>query len=223
MLDSVCRRVIVLEDCVVSARHEANIPVRMSDVGIPHPSDDWAIEPCQLISRVMTPRTLFNGSHNQPVALVCNYSDEPYELKADSYLARAEPVEHVAGEELPNHELACSDNANVSVLPDVSLSPDLQPTLELDPTTIFRMLTVSASPTANTAGLDSSPAMESPYSYGVSLCRTTSVKPHIGRHFMASRRLASSRTTASGVRDRIVLVVQRRTAPVCRVMVGLGF
>jgi len=36
-------------------------------------------------------------------------------------------------------------------------------------------------------------------------------------------RLASFRTTASGVRVRIVLVVRRRTATVCRVMVGLGF
>jgi len=36
-------------------------------------------------------------------------------------------------------------------------------------------------------------------------------------------RRASFRTTASGVRVRIVLVVRRRSAPVCRVMVGLGF
>jgi len=33
----------------------------------------------------------------------------------------------------------------------------------------------------------------------------------------------TARTTASGVRVRTVQVVRRRIAPVCRVMVGLGF
>jgi len=59
--------------------------------------------------------------------------------------------------------------------------------------------------------------------YGVCDSAGTVGTPQWPRHFMASRRLASFRTTASGVRVRIVLVVRRRTAPVCRVMVGLGF
>jgi len=91
MLVRVCRRVMVSEDYIVPARHEANVLVKMSDTDIPHPVDEWVIETKQLKSRVMTARTLIDGNRKRLVARVCNYSDEPYELKADSYLARAEP------------------------------------------------------------------------------------------------------------------------------------
>ena len=75
----------------------------MTDRDIPHPNDNWVIETKQLSSRVMTVRTLVDGKRHRLVARVCNYSDEPYELKRDSFLARAEPVECLPGpgEELP--------------------------------------------------------------------------------------------------------------------------
>jgi len=98
---------------------------------------------------------------------MCNYSNKPYELKADSFLAKAEPVEHVpetGGEQLDSN-LASSDNVDVSVLPDVSTSPNLQPTLEQDPTTVFHTSTISAAQAADTAGTDSSLATESPHSH----------------------------------------------------------
>jgi len=44
MLGKVCRQIMVLEDFIVPARHEANVPVRMSDRDIPHPNDNWVIE-----------------------------------------------------------------------------------------------------------------------------------------------------------------------------------
>ena len=50
----VCRQVIVSENYIVPARHEANVPVKMSDKDIPHPTDNWVIETKQLSSRVMT-------------------------------------------------------------------------------------------------------------------------------------------------------------------------
>jgi len=60
-LGKTCRQVTVSEDFIVPARHEANVPVRMTDRDIPHPNDNWVIETKQLSSRVMTVRTLISG------------------------------------------------------------------------------------------------------------------------------------------------------------------
>jgi len=57
-LGKMCRQVTVLENFVVPARHEANVPVKMADWDIPHPANNWVIETKQLGSRVMTARTL---------------------------------------------------------------------------------------------------------------------------------------------------------------------
>jgi len=43
--EGICRRVVVAHDCVVPAKHEANITVRMEDNGIIFPPSDWAVEP----------------------------------------------------------------------------------------------------------------------------------------------------------------------------------
>jgi len=64
----------------------------MSDKDIPHPTDNWVIETKQLSCRVMTARTLIRRNQKRLVARVCNYLDEPFELKANYYLAQAEPV-----------------------------------------------------------------------------------------------------------------------------------
>jgi len=74
-LGKTCRQVTVSEDFIVPARHEANVPVRMTDRDIPHPNDNWVIETKQLSSRVMTARTLISGKRRRLVARVCNYSD----------------------------------------------------------------------------------------------------------------------------------------------------
>ena len=152
-----CRHVMVSETVVVPARHEANVPVKVLDNGIPHPTEEWAVKPHQLKSRVMPARTLFNGSSQQFVARVCNYSDELYELVADSYLARAEPVEPVpeTGGQLSRTELARNDS-NMSVLPDQSSL--------LHPTAALRTSIVNASQMAGDAGPDS-PMMEKPNSH----------------------------------------------------------
>jgi len=41
----ISRRIVVATDCIVPAKHEANVPVRMEDDGLPLASYDWAIEP----------------------------------------------------------------------------------------------------------------------------------------------------------------------------------
>jgi len=143
-LGKVCRQVTVSENYIVPARHEANVPVKMSDEGVPHPVDDWIIETKQLSSRVMTVRMLINVNQTRLVARVCNYSDKPYELKADCYLARAEPVEYVPG---PGEKLSdCVSSVPVSS--GTAKSPDLLPTTERDPTTALRATTITASTTA---------------------------------------------------------------------------
>jgi len=65
---------MVVKNYIVSPRHEANVPVKMSDKDIPHPADNWVIETKQLSSRVMIARTLINGNQKRLVARVCNYS-----------------------------------------------------------------------------------------------------------------------------------------------------
>ena len=37
------RRMLVASDCVVPAKHEVNVPMRMEDDGLPLPSYDWAM------------------------------------------------------------------------------------------------------------------------------------------------------------------------------------
>jgi len=46
----ICRRVVVAADCIVPTKHEANVPVRMEDDGLPIPLCYWAIEPQVLMS-----------------------------------------------------------------------------------------------------------------------------------------------------------------------------
>jgi len=43
-LGKVCRQVMVSENYIVPACHEANVPVKMSDKDIPHPTDNWVIK-----------------------------------------------------------------------------------------------------------------------------------------------------------------------------------
>ena len=95
--NEVCHRTLVTENCVVTPNHEANVPVKMFDNGIPHPSSDWAIEPCRLEPGVMAAQMLFSSSHKKPVAHICNYSDKPHTFKADSFLGLAKPVMRVSG------------------------------------------------------------------------------------------------------------------------------
>ena len=88
-----CRRVVVATDCIVPAKHEANVPVRMEDDGLPLPPYDWAIEPQGLGPNVMTARTLFSDSQPQLVARVLNNSPEDKLLSANAFLSMAEPVQ----------------------------------------------------------------------------------------------------------------------------------
>ena len=131
-LGKVCRQVMVLENYIVPARHEANVPVKMSDKDIPHPMDNWVIETKQLSFIVMTAWTLIDGKQERLVARVCNYSDEPYELKADNYLACAEPVEYIPGpREKQSDKLCTNGGINVlSVSTGATASMDLLPTAE---------------------------------------------------------------------------------------------
>ena len=80
-------------DCIVPAKHEANVLVRMDDDGLTLPPYDWAIEPQGLGPNVMTARTLFSNSQPQLVARVLNNSNEDKLLSADTFLSMAEPVQ----------------------------------------------------------------------------------------------------------------------------------
>jgi len=73
-----CRQITVSEDFFVPARHEADVPVKMDDRDIPHPTNNWVIETKQLGSLVMTARTLVDGRQERLVARVCNYSHKPF-------------------------------------------------------------------------------------------------------------------------------------------------
>jgi len=132
---------------IVPARHEANVLVKMSDKDIPHPTDNWVIETKQLSSRVMTARTLVDGKQKRLVARVCNYSDTPYELKADYCLAHTEPVEYIPGPgEKPSDELCTSSGINMlSLSTGATMSTDLLPTMERDPVTTLCATTVGVS------------------------------------------------------------------------------
>ena len=160
-LGKVCRRAMVSEDYIqsnpmssdgrrnssmpsVPAHHEANVPVKMSDKDISHPTDIWVIETKQLSSRVMTARTLISENQERLIARVCNYSDEPYELKADYYLARAEPVEYIPG----RGEKQSDGIKMLSMSTGVAVSTDLLQTAERDPVTNLRGTTVGVSTTA---------------------------------------------------------------------------
>ena len=158
-LGNVCRQVTVSENFVVPARHEANVPVKMSDKDIPHVTDNWVIKTKQLSSRVMTARTLIDGKQKRFVARVCNYSDEPYELKADYNLARAEPVECVPEPDgkPSSYALDCNANVNVSALLRASSLSGLPPE---DPTNLLRATTVNASATADGAGTTTAPGTD---------------------------------------------------------------
>jgi len=154
-LGKMCRQITVSEDFTVPARHEANVPVQMADGNIPHPAKNWVIETKQLSSRVMTARTLVDGKQERMVARVCNYSNEPFELRANYCLARAEPVEYISRSgEKPRSEW-CIDKGDVNIL-SVSTgtveTTDSPPTAGRDPVATSSATTVGASTTA--AGAD---------------------------------------------------------------------
>jgi len=92
----ICHRVVVATDCIVPAKHEANVPVRMEDDGLPLTPYDWAIELQGLGPNVMTARTLFSDSQPQLVALVLNNSLEDKLLSANAFLSMAEPVQYLS-------------------------------------------------------------------------------------------------------------------------------
>jgi len=77
------------------------------------------------------------------VALVCNYSDEPYELKRDRFLARAEPVECLPrpGEELPKESYINRRNNMLSTSTGASEKTDLRPATEQNPVDAQRTTT----------------------------------------------------------------------------------
>jgi len=87
----------VTQDCTIPAKHEANVPIRMEDDGIPLPLGDWAIEPQGLGPGVMAARTLFSDSQSLLVACVLNNSPKPTMLLANSLLSTAEPVQCLYG------------------------------------------------------------------------------------------------------------------------------
>jgi len=84
---------VVASDCIIPAKHEANVLVHMEDDGLTLPPYDWAIEPQGLGPNFMTARTLFSDSQPQLVARVLNNSCEDKVLSADTFLSMAEPVQ----------------------------------------------------------------------------------------------------------------------------------
>jgi len=66
----------VATDCIVPAKHEANVPVRMEDDDLPLPPYDWAIKPQGLDPNIMTAHTLFSDFQHQLLARVLNNSRE---------------------------------------------------------------------------------------------------------------------------------------------------
>ena len=94
--EGICRRVVVAHDCVVPAKHEANVTIRMKDDGITLLPSDWAVEPQGIGPGVMTACTLFSDGQSQLVARILNHSLKPIMLKANSLLSTAEPVQCIS-------------------------------------------------------------------------------------------------------------------------------
>jgi len=145
----VCHRIVVTHDCVIPAKHEANVSVHMEYEGVPIPPCDWAIESRGLCPGVMATRTLFSDSQSQLVACVLNNSLKPKSLRANSLLSMAEPVQclsHTGNCELNNSLFADSDVSSDLVLPDESAMPvlsSLYPTMAQTDGTELCTLTVS--------------------------------------------------------------------------------
>jgi len=152
-LGKMCRQITVSEDFIVPARHEANMPVKMTDWDIPHPTNNWVIETKQLSSRVMTARTLVDRQQERLVARLCNYSDKPFELKADYCLACAEPVEFIPKRDEESSGKLCVDTfiKMLSVSAGASGRTDLPPTAERDPVTTPAITTADVSMTVANA------------------------------------------------------------------------
>jgi len=91
------RHVVVATDCIVPAKHEANVLVQMDDDGIPLPPCDWAIEPQGLGPGLITARTLFSDTQTQLVARMLNNSSRDKSLSVNSLLSLAEPVQCLSG------------------------------------------------------------------------------------------------------------------------------
>jgi len=111
-------RVLVTENCDVPAKHEANVPVKLLGSDHLYPQTDWNIEPCELQKGVVAARTLVSSDQKWTVARVCNYSNEPIEFKANTFLGLAEPAKHVPGTGQKTVEpslKSCSDSTNVTV------------------------------------------------------------------------------------------------------------
>ena len=88
---------MVASDCMILAKHEANIPVYLEDDGVPIPPCDWAIEPQGLSPGVMAARTLFSDKQELLVARVLNNSKRDKPLSVNSFLSVAEPVQCLSG------------------------------------------------------------------------------------------------------------------------------
>jgi len=122
----ICCRVVVTHDCMITARHEANVAVRMEDDGIPLPPSDWAVEPQGLGPSIMAARTVFSDSQSQLVARVSNNLLQPKSLRANSLLSTAELVQCLSGSgscELSNFLFVDSGNLSDFVLHDESVMP----------------------------------------------------------------------------------------------------
>ena len=93
----ICCRIVVTSDCIIPAKHEANVPIQMEDDGIPLPPCNWAIEPQGLGPNIMTAHTLFSDTQTQLVARVLNNSTRGKSLSANSFLSMAELVQCLSG------------------------------------------------------------------------------------------------------------------------------
>jgi len=93
----ICRRIMVASDCMIPAKHEANIPVYLEDDGVPIPPCNWAIEPQGLGPGVMAARTLFSDKQELLVARVLNNSQRDKPLSVNSFLSVAEPMQCLSG------------------------------------------------------------------------------------------------------------------------------
>jgi len=70
----ICRRIVVTSDCIIPAKHEANVPIWMEDDDIPLPPCNLAIEPQGLGPNIMTACTLFSDTQTQLVRITFEVS-----------------------------------------------------------------------------------------------------------------------------------------------------
>jgi len=87
------RRIYVAEDLVIPARHQANVPVKVTKHSPYSTSPNWVVEAKSVKPGVVSARTLLAEDTPCAAIRVINYSDNPCQLSENLCVGTASPAE----------------------------------------------------------------------------------------------------------------------------------